>query len=337
MTNTIANLPSEVLVHIIEIQTRIVQLGLDLGGVMDMVAEQLLGLTAAGGAIVELAEDDEMVYRAASGMARDQLGLRLKRAASLSGLCIETGGILVCEDSETDPRVDKLACRRVGLRSMVVTPLMHEGAAVGVVKIASPEPNFFTDRHVAILKAMSDLIASAMFHAAKFEIKELYRQATRDMLTGLANRALFYDLLRQRMAQARRGSAAMAVLNLDMDGLKDINDRHGHRAGDAAIREMAKRIEGCVRESDLAARLGGDEFGVILADVGGREDAAKAAKRCSQAIERPFHFERIPLPLGASIGLAVFPDDAHDLDTLLDRADQAMYEVKRARKGDMAR
>ncbi|GAB6038480.1 hypothetical protein JCM15519_30390 [Fundidesulfovibrio butyratiphilus] len=337
MTDTRGNLPNDTLLRIIAIQTRIVQLGLDLGGVMAFVAEELLELTEADGAIVELAEDDEVVYRAVSGMAKDLLGLRLKRAASLSGLCIESGKILVCRDSETDPRVDKIACRRVGLRSMVVTPLVHEEAAVGVVKIASAEPNFFTDRHVEILKMTSGLIASAMFHAAKFEIKELYRQATHDMLTGLANRALFYDLLRQHMARARRGSAAMAVLNLDMDGLKDINDRHGHRAGDAAIREMARRIESCVRESDLAARLGGDEFGVILPHVGGREDAAQAAKRCAQAIERPFHFERTSLPLEVSIGLAMYPDDAQDLDALLDEADRSMYAVKKSRKGDKTR
>src|SRR6185369_10554343 len=123
MAHDAGELSSDILMAIIQTQTEIAKLGLDLGAMMELVAEHIQLLTNAQGAIVELVEGDEMVYRAAAGMAGSQLGLRLKREGSLSGLAVASGEILHCRDSETDPRVDLAACRRVGVRSMVVAPL----------------------------------------------------------------------------------------------------------------------------------------------------------------------------------------------------------------------
>jgi diguanylate cyclase (GGDEF)-like protein len=321
-----------ILIEIIQAQTEIAKLGLDLGEVIAFVADRVQQLTGAGGAIVELAEGDDMVYRAAAGMAHRQLGLRLKRQGSMSGLCVEQGQPLRCDDSETDPRVDREACRRVGLRSMVCAPLNHNGTTVGVLKIASPVADAFSARHIQILGLMSDLIAAAMFHAVQYETSELYHKATHDALTGLANRALFYDRLRQCVALARRKSGQVGILNLDMDGLKPINDQLGHRAGDAAIREIAQRISRGSRESDTVARLGGDEFGVILPEVMDRDSATSLAQRIADEIRLPFRFEDKSVPLDASIGMAVFPDDGVEIETLIESADKAMYAVKRTRK-----
>ncbi len=326
-----ASADPETLMEIIRAQTEIARLGLDLGGVMAFVTERVQRLTGAGGAIVELAESEEMVYRAASGMAAQQLGLRLSRSSSLSGLCIEERRVLRCDDSEIDPRVDKEACRRVGLRSMVVAPLNHGDTAVGVLKIAAAAPNAFADEQVRILGLMSGLIAAAMHYAVRYGTDELYHKATHDALTGLANRALFYDRLRQSLNLARRQSSRLAILNIDMDGLKPINDRYGHRAGDAAIRETGQRISRISRASDTVARLGGDEFGVIMADIGCRDSAVLHADRLVEDIRRPFCFETNPLSLDASIGLATFPDEGVDMDVLIEKADQAMYAVKRKR------
>lgn len=329
----LAGAAPSILMQIIQAQTEIAQLGLDLGGVIDFVADRVQHLTDAGGAIVELSEGDDMVYRAAAGMAKGQLGLRLQREGSMSGLCVAEARVLQCDDSETDARVDREACRRVGLRSMVCTPLNHAGTVVGVLKIASPAVRAFTAEHVQILELMSGLIAAAMFHAVKHETSELYHRATHDTLTGLANRALFYDRLRQSVARARRQSSQIGVLNLDMDGLKPINDQLGHRAGDAAIRELAARIARGLRESDTVARVGGDEFAVILSDVSDRESARSLAQRIESEISLPFAFEERPLPLGASIGVAVFPDDGTEIETLIETADRSMYAMKRTRKG----
>jgi len=323
---------AQTLMEIIKAQTEIAQLGMDLGGVMTFVTERVQQLTGAGGAIVELAEGDEMVYRAASGIAANQLGLRLNRAGSLSGLCVTERRVLRCEDPETDPRVDKEACRKVGIRSMLVAPLNHGDSTVGALKLASSEAGVFTDQHVQILELMCDLIAAAMYHAVQYETSELYHKATHDALTGLANRALFLDRLRQGLGHARRRSGLLGVLSVDMDGLKPINDTHGHRAGDAAICEASRRMRAMSRQTDTVARMGGDEFAIIMTDVDSRDSIRRHADLLIQEIGKPFHFEEKPLPLGASIGLATFPDDGAEIDALMEHADRSMYSVKRTRK-----
>jgi len=327
-----SKLSAERLLEIIQVQTEIVQLGLDLGGVMALVAQRAQRLTNAIGAVVELAEGEEMVYRAATGIAASQLGLRLRQQGSLSGLCVQLGQPLLCDDSETDDRVNREACRRVGLRSMIVVPLKHGELAVGVLKVLSPNPGVFKIVDIQVLEIMSELIAAAMFHATRYEANELFHQATHDTLTGLANRALFFDRVRQRLAQASRSSERFGILMLDMDGLKRINDQRGHRAGDAALQEFAARIQRASRQSDTVARLGGDEFGVLLFRIETSEEAELTSARLAQQIDQPFQYEQSALNLAASIGSAVFPEAGTEVDTLLEKADQAMYVIKRSHK-----
>jgi diguanylate cyclase (GGDEF)-like protein len=325
-------LDNATLLEIIRTQSDIAKLGLDLGGVMAFVAERAEQLTGAQGAAVELAEGDDMVYRAASGSVANMLGLRLARETSLSGLCVSTGEILRCDDSETDPRVDRDACRRVGLRSMVVAPLKHLETTVGALKVLAPEVSAFSDYDIEALSLISGLIAAAMFHAARYETSELYLLATHDALTGLPNRALFYDRLRQSVDLAARSAGGLGVLNLDMDGLKPINDRYGHRAGDAAIKETASRIARNCRRVDTAARVGGDEFAMILPGIGTREDAEAHSQRIAEKVREPFEFEGQAIELGVSVGIAVLPEDGMEMTALVERADRAMYEAKRGRR-----
>lgn len=320
------------LLDIIRMQADIARQGLDLGGVMQLVCQHAGTLCQAGGAVVELAEEADMVYRAASGIAAGQLGLRLQRAGSLSGLCVAQDQILQCDDAEHDERVDRAACRKVGLRSMLVVPLRHEQQTVGVLKVMSGQTHAFGTQHAELLGLLSELIGAALYHAVQYESNDLYYRATHDALTSLANRALFYDRLRQQLAQAARSHAGLAVLNIDMDGLKAINDGYGHRAGDAAIRQVAQRISGALREQDLAARLGGDEFGIILPGVRDRASVDRKAAGISQAIAAPFEFEGQPLRLGASVGYALSPDDGRDMELLIELADQAMYRSKQERR-----
>lgn len=145
------------LLEIVRAQTEIAKLGLDLAGVMGFVTQRLQHMLHASGAVVELAEGEEMVYRAASGTIEPLLGLRLQRVGSLSGLCVQSGEVLRCEDSELDPRVDREACRRVGLRSMIVTPLKHLDTTVGVLKVVSPDAQAFSDADLHALELMSEL------------------------------------------------------------------------------------------------------------------------------------------------------------------------------------
>lgn len=320
------------LLEIVRAQSEIAKLGTDLGAIMALVTERAQHLTCATGAVIELAGGDEMVYRATSGLTETLLGLRLARKGSLSGLCVQTGEILQCTDSETDARVDREACRRVGLRSMVVTPLRHLDTTVGVLKLVAPEVDAFGESDIGVLELMSELIAAAMFHAANAERDQLYLRATHDALTDLPNRALFYDRLRQSIHLAQRAHGGLGVLNIDMDNLKLINDRHGHRAGDAAIRETAQRMGRTARRSDTVARVGGDEFAVILPGIGARADAKAQSERLMEEVQQPYVFEGQPLDLRVSIGMAVMPEDGTEITALLDQADREMYTVKRLRK-----
>lgn len=320
-----------ILMEIIRLQTEIAKLGLDLSGVVNAVVERIPTITNADGAIVEYTEGDDMVYRGASGIALPLLGTRVKRDASLSGLCVRLGRILQSDDTLTDPRVDREPCKQAGIRSMVIAPLKHEGSAVGAVKLVSNSTYAFTARDVRVLELMSELIAAAMFYAARNETNALYQQATHDSLTGLANRTLFFDRLRHRISSGRRQVDPLGILVIDMDGLKRVNDSFGHRAGDAALREMALRISRIPRRSDLVARLGGDEFGVILGDISDHDDLLTIVERLSQETDQPFCFEGRTLDLTASIGHARFPEDGKDADDLLEAADRSMYQMKRTR------
>ncbi len=318
--------------QIISIQSDVAKIGLDLGAVMQYVVEQALPLLAADGAAIELAEADDMVYRAASGIASPELGLRLKLSTSLSGQCVRSGEILTCADADTDSRVDRLACRRVGLRSMIVMPLKHRDSTVGVLKVMSTQVDKFQPCDVELLGMLSEMVAATMYHAASFDSDSLYFKATHDVMTGLANRALFMDRLRNAIGHSKRADCQAGVLVMDIDGLKEANDRHGHRVGDALIIEFARRLRKASRDSDTVARLGGDEFGMLLDPLAGTDGLIAAESRVGVEISGPFLFENQLFSLHASIGGVIIPEDGLEPEDILDMADQRMYAVKRANK-----
>jgi len=153
-----------------------------------------------------------------------------------------------------------------------------------------------------------------------------------DALTGLPNRAHFTDQLRKTLAASRKSARMFALLVVDLDGFKQVNDVHGHEAGDALLQVVAQRLGGCSRHSDTVARLGGDEFALILPYLRIAEDAAIVAGRIVRALGEPITVGGAVCRIGASVGIAVFPDHAPDGDALFAAADVAMYEAKRAGK-----
>ncbi|WP_051324214.1 sensor domain-containing diguanylate cyclase [Candidatus Solirubrobacter pratensis] len=160
------------------------------------------------------------------------------------------------------------------------------------------------------------------------------QEADTDPLTGLANRRALERTLISALARAAARGRTAAVLMLDLDGFKAINDSLGHAAGDAALREVGRRLRRCVRERDLVARLGGDEFVVLLTDVGGHSGAAaEACERVDAVLAEPIALEHAEVRLGAAIGVATFPGDGADAPALLAHADRAMYAAKAARNG----
>ncbi|UVW28171.1 bifunctional diguanylate cyclase/phosphodiesterase [Massilia sp. H6] len=158
--------------------------------------------------------------------------------------------------------------------------------------------------------------------------EQVRHQAEHDPLTGLPNRTLFLDRLHHALATWRRQHARFAVLFLDLDRFKSINDNNGHQAGDAVLREVAARLRRCVRRVDTISRLGGDEFVVLLADIGGADQAAHVAATVMQAVAHPIDVDGQEIGLSASIGIAICPTDGQDVDTLMHHADVAMYHAK---------
>lgn len=152
--------------------------------------------------------------------------------------------------------------------------------------------------------------------------------AQHDVLTGLPNRALFNDRLQQAVAQARREQLRMALLFVDLDGFKVVNDTHGHHVGDLLLVEVAQRMEACVRKADTVARLGGDEFVVLLPLVDGDQAALRVADKVCQALWQVFELDGLQLRISASIGVVVYPDHGSDENRLSQSADVAMYQAK---------
>jgi diguanylate cyclase (GGDEF)-like protein/PAS domain S-box-containing protein len=153
-------------------------------------------------------------------------------------------------------------------------------------------------------------------------------QATHDNLTGLANRTLLHDRIGQAIAFARRSNRCVAVMLLDLDHFKHVNDAYGHSAGDDLLKEVAARLRACVRESDTVSRLGGDEFVIVLADLVQAEDVDHIAQKITDAMARPVAIGDREAYVGASIGISLFPRDGEHGETLLRNADIAMYRVK---------
>ena len=148
-------------------------------------------------------------------------------------------------------------------------------------------------------------------------------------LTDLPNRLLFGDRLKQAIRQAKRSRTKFGLLFIDIDGFKPVNDRYGHAVGDMLLQSIGKRMKQCIRESDTIARIGGDEFVAILPAVNEVEDAILIAEKLRRSIEEPFAVENCGLVVSASIGVAIYPDDGLDEETLKVNADQAMYQAKR--------
>jgi len=152
--------------------------------------------------------------------------------------------------------------------------------------------------------------------------------AHHDALTGLPNRLLFRDRIGHAIAQARRAHKQAAVLFLDLDGFKHINDSLGHEIGDKLLRMTARRLEGCLRHGDSVARLGGDEFVISLSDLTDNRDAMPIAEKVLQALREPFHVQQHELHISGSIGISLCPADGEDADVLMRAADAAMYHAK---------
>lgn len=160
--------------------------------------------------------------------------------------------------------------------------------------------------------------------------------AYHDTLTGLPNRLLFNDRLQQSILAAKRRAGSLAVLFVDLDGFKTVNDTHGHHIGDLLLKEIASRLRQNLREEDTVSRFGGDEFGILLTAVANREDCEKIVTHLLGKLCLPFEAGSAILQPAASIGISLYPEDGDDEDELLHKADEAMYAAKRGNAASFA-
>ncbi|HQU09626.1 MAG TPA: GGDEF domain-containing protein, partial [Opitutales bacterium] len=156
----------------------------------------------------------------------------------------------------------------------------------------------------------------------------LLRVAYHDCLTGLPNRILFQDRLSQGIALAKREDRYCALIYLDLDRFKPVNDTYGHHVGDQVLKLVADRLRQCVRESDMVARLSGDEFTIILPQIKEKNDAEAVVKKIIVELSKPFYVNEHHLQLDVSVGIAIYPDNGNNGDLLLKAADDAMYHAK---------
>jgi two-component system cell cycle response regulator len=184
-----------------------------------------------------------------------------------------------------------------------------------------------------VLMRVHNMLEVRLLHdEARQHAKLLESLALEDPLTGLANRRLLPERVWMAIAHARRNKSAMAVVYLDLDGFKEVNDTLGHAAGDILLKSVADRLVGAVREEDTVARIGGDEFMIALWHVTGEEDAGLVASKLIDVVAQPYEIDGHSVTVTISAGASIYPLHGEDADSLMKSADGALYEAKRAGK-----
>lgn len=239
----------------------------------------------------------------------------------------------------TMPRFDGMQALRLVQRRkpdipfIIVSGTIGEERAVAVMKAGA---------HDYIMKGNTARLVPAIERELKeAELRREYRRAQErvqylayyDPLTDLPNRTLFADRLRQAMLVGRREKRCFALMVMDLDRFKDINDTLGHHVGDRVLQQAAARIKTCLRESDTVARIGGDEFAVLSPTTSLLDGAATMARKILAAFAQPLQTGDRTSEIGVSLGVALFPVHSNETDTLMRAADAAMYEAKRAQNG----
>ena len=213
-------------------------------------------------------------------------------------------------------------------------PLSTSGASFGQLYLDLYDAAAMNQSERELLQFAASQAAAAI---ERFALQaELAHAARYDELTGLPNRRLFHDRIQSAFARCRRGHLGGALLFIDLDDFKGVNDRHGHAVGDQLLQTVAQRISACVREADTVARLGGDEFVALLEEVADQAQAEAVARKIHKSIGQVAELSGVQLQTRASIGIALYPLHGEAIDQLMRHADQAMYASKAERKAQRA-
>ena len=281
---------------------------------------------------------------------------------------ISSNKVCIINDLYQEPLLESVASgfKMTSIRSILVLPLQYQQQWIGCLSIfrdevetqtlwagrdhsddrnIRPRRSFeawceikrgqikeWTQEEIKLAQALSIHLSTAVMQR---RVENLVRhQASHDSLTGLPNRLLFNEYLSLALASAHRQGELLAVVFLDLDRFKTINDTLGHAVGDQLLKSAAQRLEKCLRKGDTVSRWGGDEFTLLLSDLDSAEDSVKVAQRILEVFSLPFYLEEQEIYVGASLGIALAPYDGEDVETLLKNADTAMYRVKQEGKNN---
>ena len=213
----------------------------------------------------------------------------------------------------------------------IIAPLICHGRVVGVLNLSEKgEGKAFTEEDVAIVELFRQLVGASIGNISLFEKSQ--RQAKTDGLTGMLNHRTFYETLEAELRRAQRYGGKLSIIMADIDNLKPINDNYGHRAGDMSIKQVARRLDACIRQIDVAARYGGDEFAIILPNTSLTDATLVAERMVSMVKEAAMVWEQTKVPLSISVGVAQF-DGENCAGDVAKTTDQALYAAKQAGKG----
>ena len=256
---------------------------------------------------------------------------------SLSGWVLREGKSTLSPKTEVGVRENATVTQQrieQHIGSVIVTPLLFDGKQLGTISVLKHQDEAdFTQEDVQLIESIANQVVVALEQRQLLD--QIEHQAYHDALTGLPNRLLFEDRLEQSIARAKRSGFPFALLFIDLDGFKHVNDTLGHQIGDELLKAVTKRLSGIMRESDTLARMGGDEFAFILNDLRNPPDAVRVAERYLSLFKDPFVIEGHELFITASIGVCLYPNDGEDAETLLRHSDSAMYRAKHLGKNDV--
>jgi diguanylate cyclase (GGDEF)-like protein len=237
--------------------------------------------------------------------------------------------VVVFGRDATEPWV-RTALEGIKARSLVLSPIVLRGTVLGAIAVAVDEPAHRLREARELDDRLLGIGAQAAVGMENGQlIDRISHQARHDALTGLANRSFFSERFEQVLNSRRESKDPFGLFYVDLDDFKSVNDLHGHLAGDQLLCQVASRLLGTVREQDTVARLGGDEFAIILSDASSISQVEAAAQRVCEAFEQSFALDDCEVTITASVGRAIWPYDAEQLDRLLRLADAAMYDAKR--------
>ena len=276
-------------------------------------------------------ESDTLRCRFATGIEADAIGTMMVRAGQgLAGWVARNRRPLVNARPSAEFEAAGLA-KSTALQSALVAPLVFSDRFIGTLAVYSTQPDFYTDDHRRLLDRVSEQASAVIHNSIVFE--QTQEDSLTDPLTGLPNTRFMFMHLTRELARAERLKAEVALLVMDLDNFKEINDNHGHHVGDRALREVATVLRSGIRPYDICVRYAGDEFIVVLSGCGS-DEAERKRLELQRAVDT-LQFEPRPgkvLPLAISIGAAIFPHDGDSYETLLATADSRMYRDKTRRK-----